>query len=112
MFSIENFIKDYLQLSPFGFSEKYFLKIPKFIKVSDVIDFLEKSKALESMIDRLNDDSKDVFGSIYVIQLPDGSYEYFEYEDKGKMYSCVFADLKEALAEKVKNIFLQLGHSA
>lgn len=111
MFQLSEFVSDYLQLSSKDFSAKYFLKVPKSVKVQDVIDHLEKTNSMNSFIDESSEISKR-FASIYLIRHQDGSYEYFEYEDKGKMYSCVFADIKEALAEKIKNIFLQLGHPA
>ena len=110
MFQLSEFVSDYLQLSSKDFSEKYFLKVPKTVKVQDVIDHLEKTNSMNSFVDESSESSKG-FASIYLIRHQDGRYEYFEYGDKGKMYSSFYSDLGPAVQEKVKNILFQLGHS-
>jgi hypothetical protein len=112
MFNLNSFVRDCLQMKPLEFSDKYFFKLPNDLKVEDVVDFIKKNNLLEKMVDNLNDDSKTGLGSIYLVRLDDGRYEYFEYDYKGKMYSEFFTNLEQGVRVKIKNIFLYLGHKS
>ena len=94
---VEEFVKDLRILSPGELMKKYDGKLPKDLKVTDVVDEIFRTGEGEGFVEAPREFPDVASNRLTIASTFDGKFEVYTSDRGGKHWRLEFSDLKEAI---------------